>query len=315
MSTNDQIASFFKNKNILITGVKGFIGSSVYGALRQYGCKLTGVSRGDIGGEFSIEFWDHVIPMVDMIYHFAAQTSSALADSHPVDDIKSNVLPVVSLIQACQKSQGRPIILYSGAATEIGFTTKNGMPDSRDKPITVYDVNKLATENFLSYYSRCMDGRSVTLRLANVYGPGPKSSSSDRGILNLMVRRALNSQELTVYGTGEYTRDYVYIDDVVSAFLAAAVFMDRTNGRHFVIGSGAGYTIKEMMKLVARIVKIKTGRKSTVITVPEPVGMSQIEHRHFTADTSSFRDVTGWKAMVSLEEGISRTVDSYLNNL
>lgn len=312
-------------KTILITGAKGFIGSSIVKSLKEFEARLILASRSSPQDEdnpsithvqtdtYDVAFWDNVLPGVDVVYHLAAQTSSTYANTHPMEDMQSNLLPVVSFVQSCQKSKNRPVILFSGAATQIGLTTGIARQYLSDNPITVYDVHKLAAEYFLSYYSRCLGGKSVTLRLANVYGPGPKSSSKDRGILNLMVRKALEGADLTVYGTGEYTRDYVYIDDVVNAFHSAVFSIEKTNGNHYVVGSGQGHTIREMIEMVRDAVFAKRGIRSDILFVPEPEGTSPIEHRNFIADTKPLSDDSGWNPVVTLSEGIGKTVEYYLS--
>jgi nucleoside-diphosphate-sugar epimerase len=178
-----------------------------------------------------------------------------------------------------------------------------------DYPVTIYDLHKLMAEGYLKHYTAQDVVRGAVLRLANVYGPGAKSSSADRGVLNLMIQKALKGETLTVYGDGNYMRDFVYVEDVAHAFLEAGAKIDGVNGQHFVIGSGQGHTIAEAVNLVAERVALKTGQRVPVIHVEPPAALSQIETRNFVADTTRFSYATGWKARVSLVEGIDRTID------
>ena len=152
--------------------------------------------------------------------------------------------------------------------------------------------------------------KGVTLRLTNVYGPGPMSSSEDRSVLNMMTRKALSGEDLTLYGKGEFIRDYVYVEDVLGAFLVALTNMDRLNKKHFVLGSGDGSSIAEMMNLIAKQAAQKTGIEVKVDSVEPPPGLSPIESRNFIADSKSFSDITGWQPQYSLSEGIDRTIDA-----
>ena len=154
--------------------------------------------------------------------------------------------------------------------------------------------------------------RGAILRLANVYGPGPRSSSADRGVLNMMVRRGLSGEELTIYGDGNFMRDYIYVEDVASAFIMAASNMDQVNGQHFVIGSGDGHTIAEALRLVAASVERKTGRGVQVVHVEPPPTLSPIEKRSFVAATTRFTGATKWRAKVTLQEGIDRIIDDFV---
>jgi len=322
---------YYSGKTILVTGATGFIGSSVVQTLSEVDCNLiclkTGnrkievkpdskaritIRKGDIRNHY---IWEELLEEVDIIFHFAAQTSSRFADENPIEDMEINLAPVVRFIETCQKKRIRPDIIFSGTVTQTGLTTNYPVDEKRcDIPITIYDINKLAEEKYLQYYSNEMGGESLTLRLANVYGPGVKSSRSDRGILNIMVIKALSDKPLTVYGEGNYIRDYVFIDDVVSAFLTAGAKMDVVNGKYYIVGSGKGYSIKEMAETVRDLVAKISGRRVKISHVPIPANLSQIEFRHFVADTLCFRTDSGWKPKFSLLEGISRTIRYYKEN-
>jgi nucleoside-diphosphate-sugar epimerase len=119
----------------------------------------------------------------------------------------------------------------------------------------------------------------------------------------------LHGEALAVYGDGQPIRDYIYIADVVTAFLAAGRGRPTLNARHFVIGTGRGISLENAFRLVTERVAAKGGAKVPVNFVPEPSGQSVIESRRFVADISAFRSAAGWVPSVSLEEGIDRTID------
>ena len=107
---------------------------------------------------------------------------------------------------------------------------------------------------------------------------------------------------------------YVFIDDVVSAFLTAGAKMAVLNGKYYIVGSGKGHSIKEMAETVRDLVAKISGRHVKIIHVPIPANLSQIEFRHFVADTLCFRTDSGWKPKFTLQEGISRTIRYYKEN-
>jgi nucleoside-diphosphate-sugar epimerase len=323
--------SHYRGKAILITGAAGFIGSAVVQALSEVECHLTCLETGRRKMEFpgncraeitvrtkdirSASIWNEVLENVDIIFHFAAQTSSHFANEHPTEDLEINLIPIVRLIETCQKKAIRPDIIFSGTVTQTGLTTDYPVDENRcDSPVTVYDINKLAGEKYLQYYSLEMGGRSVTLRLANVYGPGAMSSQADRGILNLMVRNALAGKPLTVFGDGNFVRDYIYINDVVGAFLIAGAAMPAVSGKYYLIGSGKGHSIKAMATTVRDMVAKIAGKRVPLNHVPIPDNLSKIEFRHFVADINNFQVASGWKPKVTLQEGTKRTIYDFMES-
>lgn len=321
--------AYYEGKTVLVTGAAGFIGSSLIKALRQVDCTLICCSRktenSDAGNSKKARIvnrqmdirdpliWDKVLPGVDVVFHFAAQTSARFANERPTADMNVNVVPIVRFVETCQRKGIRPDIVFPGTVTQAGLTQTFPVDESiHDNPITVYDINKLSAEFYLSYYASQLGGRAVTLRLANVYGPGPKSSQSDRGILNMMVMRALDGKPLTVYGDGNYVRDYLFIEDAVKAFLLAGSHLKKTSGKHYVVGSGVGHTINKMVQTVKDLTKKLTGKRVVVKHTALPSDLSPIEFRSFVAETRRLRADADWTPQVSFEEGISHTITFFL---
>jgi nucleoside-diphosphate-sugar epimerase len=257
--------------------------------------------------------WERALDGIDIVFHFAAQTGVSVANEDPVADFGANVLPMLRMLEACRKKNLHPVVLFSGTVTEAGITDRIPVDENvPDNPVTVYDLHKLMAENYLKYYVKQGMVRGAALRLANVYGPGPRSSGANRGVLNGMIEKALEGRALTIYGQGNYVRDYIYVRDVVGAFLAAGASIDRLNGRHYVIGSGTGHTIAETVRMVASRVERVSGSPVAVMHVDLPDEMSPIEQRNFVADTTHFSSRTGWMAGTSLAEGIDLTIDYFV---
>jgi nucleoside-diphosphate-sugar epimerase len=322
-----QLEVSFAGKTVLVTGGAGYIASGLLQLLKNTECRIMLLDRPAaefprIDGKARTEnvyadirdrdIWKKVLPGVNFVFHFAAQTSTYAANDDPLGDAEINIQPLLRMLETCRSDKLQPDIVFSSTVTVAGIAKKIPVDESQScEPVTVYDLHKLAAENYLAYYSGRGYARGVALRLSNVYGPGPKSSSSDRGILNMMMRKALARERLTVYGTGEYLRDYTFVDDVAAAFLMAAVNMERVNGGRFIIGSGEGHTIAEAINLVADRAALKTGRRVDVVHVEPKTEQSPIELRNFVADSGRFSRATGWKAGVSLVDGIDRTLGSW----
>lgn len=315
-------------KRLLVTGGFGFLASALVAILAPVECRIVRVTRQStqpipsptgrvtcehlVGNIREGGFWEHALVDVDFVFHFAAQTSLYTADENPMEDWQSNVLPMLSLLETCRARGWRPGILFAGSATQFGIPSRLPVDESHsDRPVSIYDWHKLLAEGLLEHYVRRGWARGTTLRLANIYGPGPTSGKADRGILNQMLRRALRGEALTLYGTGSQLRDYLFVTDTINAFLAAAAHLDVVNGRHFVLGSGVGHTIAQAFGLVSERAALLTGRNVPVVNVEPPAGLSPVEDRNFVADISQMFDATGWSPQVSLAEGISLTLMAF----
>ena len=296
--------------------------------MKDINCRIIRFDRPDatfipLKGKFEIKdvvgdirdrnIWNNVLADMDIVFHFAAQTSVYMAAEDPCTDLEINVLPILHLLETCRKNNWHPDVLFSGTVTEAGLTERLPVGEShQDHPITVYDLHKLMAEKYLKHYARENIVHGCILRLANVYGPGPRSSSADRGILNKMIRKAISGEPLTLYGAGNYIRDYVHVEDVARAFIWAAGCIKKMNAKHYIIGSGVGHTLAEAFTTIIERITVKTGRRVDLVHIDPPRTQDPIELRNFIADTSAFSHITGWKPNFSLRSGIDHTIESYL---
>lgn len=321
------IVDEYRGKVVAISGASGYIGMNLVRVLQGVDCRVVRIGRTApppaspgtatiddlVGGMDSADMWAEATASADIVFHLAAQTSLYVADEDPVADFAVNVLPMLRLIEAC-RSAGRTVgVVFAGTVTQAGLPMRLPVDESHpDKPITTYDIHKLMAETYLrhAHYRGWLEGG--TLRLANVYGPGPSSSGIQRGVLNDMIRRAIAGGPLTVYRPVDLIRDYLYIDDVVAAFLMAGANAERLAGRHFVVGGGEGCALSDTFTEVARRVAAHTGRAVDVTEIEPPDGLFSIEFRNFVADSSAFRELTGWRPTIELAEGIDRTTETFL---
>ena len=322
------VSACYEGKKILFTGGSGYLASSVLQGLRHVDAEITRLDRGRV--PFSpIEgiarmrevvadvqdqnVWKELIPETDIVFHFAAQTSARIANEQPLHDFSVNVLPLIRILDVCRSTGHNLVILLAGTVTEVGLTDRTPVNEGHpDRPLTVYDIHKLTAEKYLECFTDQGTIQGAVLRLANLYGPGPKSGSADRGILNAMILRALAGEPLSLYGQGQWIRDYLFIEDAAEAFILAGACIEKTNGHHYVLGSGEGHSLHDAFHLVADRVAAATSRRVEVLSVPVPEGTSPIEYRNFIADSTLFRTATGWLPRVGLEEGIDRTIAYYL---
>ena len=322
----NQIKKVYSKKRILVTGASGYLSTNLVYALKDVDCTVVRLSRQgtlpsikgkakfiDYQGDIVCrKTWERALEEVDIIYHMAGQTSVYMADERPLDDMGVNVKSMLLLLEVCREKKTKPIVVFSGTSTEVGVPKKNPVNETfLDQPVTLYDLHKLMAENYLKLF--CLHGcvSGASLRLTNVYGPGPQSSNSNRDILNKMICKALAGEPLTIYGNGAFIRDYVYIDDIIDAFLSVPMNASKTNGKHFVVGSGEGNSIAQAILLVAERVREKLGISVAVEYVTPPPNRSPIENRSFIADFKRFKQTTGWEPQYSLKKGIDLTIEKY----
>lgn len=303
-------------KTVVVTGASGYIGSVLVDALVKQSCKVIRVSRVDLVPLSDIRTikadvrnaitWVDIVARADIIYHLAGNTSVYEAAKNPAESLNSTLLPLNHLIKAVKERQCKPRVVFTSTATVYGLTSRHPVAETAEpKPTTVYDLHKLFAEQQINLATQHGLIDSVSLRLANVYGPSNSvSSADDRGILNRVTAMALQGKDLTVYGDGNYLRDYVYITDVVNALLFASV-TPGLEGQVYNVASGVGKTVKQAFELVARQAEIVTGIPLKVIHATWPSGIALIECREFTADISKYMAATDWNPGITLNEGIA----------
>lgn len=308
-------------RRLVITGGRGYIGSALANrfAAEHRVPQLVSRSSPDqriaaIGNIKQLQAelrsdaeWRALLESADAIVHLSWRTDLRAAEANPAEDHRLNVEPIRALIDAA-RNFGRPLpVIFASTVTIVGHAAPiPASEQTQDQPCTVYDRHKLECEALLLEATRQGWLRACNLRLANVYGYGSgiTSANSNRGTLNAIMRQAARGEALTLYGTGGYVRDFIFIDDVVDAFCRALATEDVLDGRHYVVASGRGHTLAQAFDLVAQEATSRTGCAVEVRRVPEPSDLHPIERRSFVGDSTLFQKLTGWRAQVDLQGGI-----------
>ena len=306
-----------------VIGASGYIGSKLVNKLTDSGCNVIRSSRRDTitngDSEFvmaeldSLDFWLNIVEKSDVIIHLAGNTSINVANDNPALDLNSSVVPIYRLIEACKILRKRPRVVFASTVTAYGFTDNLPVSEATaENPESFYDLHKFFVERQLVLATKLNICDGVSLRLANVYGPSSaNSSANDRGILNKIIGLALAGDIVSLYGGGNYIRDYIYIDDVVDAFILASI-SSKSAGEVFNVGSGVGTSVRDAFNAVTQEVYRQTNKIIEMKNMPWPENSPKIDMRNFTASIKKAHTCLGWSPKVSLQTGIATTVKSII---
>ena len=305
----------------LITGIGGFIGSSLARELLRRGERVRGVDNFSTGKRENLT---EILPQVDFreadildldamksacagvdyVLHQAAIPSVPKSVLDPIASNRANVDGTVNVLVAARDAKVKRVI-YAASSSAYGDTPtlpkhERMTPD----PISPYAVAKLASERYMISFYRCYGLETVSLRYFNIFGPRQDPSSPYSGVLAKFITQMLNGQQPTIFGDGEQSRDFNYIDNAVEAnLLACTAPAAKVAGQVFNVATGRRATLNETFRLLQAI----TSYSGFPIYAPERGG----DIRHSLADISAAEQHLSYKPKVNFEDGLRLTVDWY----
>jgi UDP-glucose 4-epimerase len=305
------------SRRVLVTGGGGFIGSNLVRALLEHGdavrvldnfstgnrANLGGVDVEVVEGELrSYERVHNAVRGTDVVFHLGALGSVPRSVQDPLTSSAVNVEGTLNVLLAARDEGVRRVVFSSSSSV---YGTRRDLPVTEGTPpdpISPYGVAKLAAERYCVSFSRVYESfETVVLRYFNVFGPRQSPLSQYAAVIPLFVSALERGEPITVFGDGEQSRDFTYVDNVVDATLRAAEVAE-ANGRMFNVSAGRPATVNELADTIARIMERDVERRFA----PERPG----DIRDSWADISAARDVLGYEPRVELEEGLRRTVDA-----
>jgi UDP-glucose 4-epimerase len=306
-----------------VTGAAGFIGRSIVAALLARGESVRGIDsfitgkRSNLAGLDAMEFMegDLTDPAacaaacagVEIVFHEAALASVPRSVADPAATNR-NCLDATLNVLIAARAAGVRRVIYAGSSSAYGDTpTLPKHEGMLPNPISPYAVAKLAGEHYMSAFTRVYGLETVTLRYFNVFGPHQDPDSHYSGVLAIFCRQMLAGEQLTIYGDGEQSRDFTYIDNVVEAnLLAASVPAEKVSGRVMNIASGSRITLNETFA----ILRFLTGYNGTPAYAEPRAG----DIRDSLADIRLAGELLGYAPTVDFREGLRRTVAWYRNS-
>ena len=319
----------FSNKNVIISGGLGFIGSNL--AIKLVGCgaivtiidslipeyggnlwniepvrDMVKINISDVRDEHSIQ---HLIQGQDYFFNLAGQTSHLDSMHNPFTDLEINSKAQLSILEACKKYNPGIRIIF--ASTRQLYGKPQYLPVDEKHPLFPVDVNginKLSGEWYHIVYNHVYDIKTSVLRLTNTFGPRMRIKDARQTFLGIWVRNLIENKPIPIFGDGTQLRDYNYIDDVVDAFLIVAA-SDQWNGSIFNLGNNEPISLQSTAEMM-----IEENGAGNYIYKPFPADLKRIDIGNFYSDFSKIKNLLGWSPKVRNREGIKETLDYYRNN-
>ncbi len=304
----------------LVTGVAGFIGRSIAAALLARGETVRGIDnfitgkRSNLIGLEAMEFVEgdltdpadcaRVCQGVDIIFHEAALASVPRSVADPAGTNLHCVTATLNLLVAAREA-GVKRVVYAGSSSAYGDTpTLPKVEPMLPNPISPYAVAKLAGEHYMRAFKRVYGLETVVFRYFNVFGPFQDPTSHYSGVLAIFCRKMLAGEQPTIYGDGEQSRDFTYIDNVVHGnLLAATAPAERVAGQMMNLAMGTRFTLNETFRILCEL----TGYSGEPAYSAPRAG----DVRDSLADVRLCGELLGYKPVVDFREGLRRTVEWY----
>jgi UDP-glucose 4-epimerase len=309
-------------KKALVTGGAGFIGSTLVDRLLAEDWAVDVVddlSAGSLanladarrldGHRFSFYRFDVQAPGLrevllrakpDVVFHLAAQMDVRVSVANPILDAKINILGSLNVLEGCRDAGVSKVVFASSGGTIYGMPdeipTRESAPQVPESP---YGVAKKAVGDYLHFYREVHGLESTALALANVYGPR-QDPHGEAGVVAIFAGKLLSGETPVIFGDGAQTRDFVFVDDVVDAFVRAS---DRGGGLLLNIGTGTETSVVELYEAMARLVKRKGEPRH------EPARLGELARSALDPGRAEMH--LGWKPWTALDEGLTRTLSHF----
>ncbi|MHA1265181.1 MAG: SDR family oxidoreductase [Candidatus Helarchaeota archaeon] len=308
----------FNGKKILVTGVAGFIGSNIALQLLSYNCSIIGLDNFSTGRKENIKdclanpkfslikgdirdfaFLKKSLKDIDIIFHEAALGSVPRSVEDPLTTNNVNITGTLHLLMLARILDIERFIFASSSSV---YGEKEILPKKESMataPISPYAVSKLAAENYVLSFYKTYGLKTVSLRYFNVYGPR-QSASPYSGVIAIFISRAINNKPLVIFGKGEQTRDFTFVQDVVHANLLAAT-EKKSIGQVYNVGTSTQTSIKELAHSV-----LELSHKSHLDILYEPPRAGDVLHSR--ADITRIKTELGFTPKYDLHHGLIDTI-------
>jgi len=309
-------------KRVVITGIAGFEGSNMALAFLREGYEVVGVDidresvrLAELPKDVEVQYFDireaepvrAVVRGADAVIHLAGQVSHVYGQQNPSLDLEINANGVLNILEAMKDENPKCHLLFASSRSVYGFPHHLPIDEEHSTvPIDAYGISKLACEHYIRLYAYHHGLLTTVFRQANLFGPRQQVWTSDFQMVSWIFRCVKLEEEFTFYGDGKQTRDFLYIDDCVRAYLMAVQNPWRATGRVFNLGGKDYITWNELIELCSDV----TGKYPRVKYVDYPPLRLKLENPHSWLSYFKAKQVLGWTPMVGVREGLIK-MDEY----
>ncbi len=309
---------------VMVTGGAGFIGSNLVDRLLAEGSQVDAVddlstgrlnnladARSERGGDFSFHQLDVRSPELveligrrrpEVIFHLAAQADVRISVDRPVFDAEVNILGTLRVLEGARSAGTRRVVFAASGGTLYGEPDGDDLPvreTATQRPLSPYGVSKKSAIDYLVAFRELHSIEFCALALANIYGPR-QDPHGEAGVVAIFAARMLSDKPVTIFGDGEQTRDFLYVDDAVDAFVRAS---ERGGGLTLNIGTGTEVSVNTLHTVMADL----CGSDIPAVYAPERPG----EIRRSSLDASKAAIHLGWRPFTPLQAGIAATLEHF----
>jgi len=295
----------------LVLGASGFIGGHLITSLAGLGHQVLAYSRHfdnnhSINANTNIEYvtgdfcneprWNELLTGVQVCYHLISTTVPKSSNDDPIADVTGNIIGTLHFLEAAKKKSVRIVFASSGGTVYGRINTDSIDEHHPTDPLCSYGITKLAIEKYLLLYRELHGVQSVVLRIANPYGEGQQPYAI-QGAVAVFMGRVLRGHTIDIWGDGSVVRDYIYVQDVVQAMIAASEYGGRLNV--FNVGSGVGVSLLALLGMIEQV----TAKKADIIFHPS---------RSFDVPSNVLNIATAqkeleWTPQIPMIEGLKKT--------
>ena len=318
----------FGDKQVLITGGLGFIGSNLARRLLQFGARVTIVDNlaPNYGGNpYNIHGIEHeirticadmcdesqvgaILPRQDYLFNLAAQISHVASMKDPKTDLEANAFSQIMLLEMCRKLNPTIRIVYAGTRQVYGRPQYLPVDEEHPlKPVDFNGVSKLAGEWYHRISYQVYQMRMTSLRMTNVYGPRMRVRDARKAFIGLWFQQLIQERDITIYGDGRQLRDLNYVDDVVEALLLSAA-SPQAEGQVYNLGA------QPISLLELALLMIEINGSGFYHFEPFPPERKRIDIGDYYGNFTKLQTQLGWSPVTQLREGIARTLAYYREN-